>query len=230
MPGVWLPGVRRARRMANKTPAQQAYLVILSVVAWVAVGLQIWLVMQTYAARGHSTISAVVHTLSYFTVLTNLVVALVTTASALRGDDDSFLTRPGTMTAVAVYIFVVGLVYSLFLRSVWDPTGLNKLADVALHDAMPILYVLYWLIFVPKKNLTWTQPFYWLIYPMAYFLYALVRGEIIGKYPYWFADPTVLGYPRTLANSAVLLIGFLVLGEVAVSVGRWRGPREERNA
>ena len=215
--------------MANKTPAQQAYLVILSVVAWVAVGLQIWLVMQTYAARGDSAFGAVVHTLSYFTVLTNLVVALVTTASALRGDDDSFLTRPGAMTAVAVYIFVVGLVYSLFLRSVWDPTGLNKLADVALHDALPALYVVYWLIFVPKKNLTWTQPFYWLIYPMAYFLYALVRGEITGKYPYWFADPTVLGYPRTLANSAVLLIGFLVLGEVAVSVGRLRGPREERS-
>jgi hypothetical protein len=167
-------------------------------------------------------------------VLTVLAVALVTTASAttpvVPGTLDSFLTRPGTMTAVAVYIFVVGLVYSLFLRSVWDPTGLNKVADVALHDAVPVLYVVYWLIFVPKKNLNWTQPFYWLIYPLAYFAYALVRGEITGKYPYWFADPTVLGYPRTFANSALLLIGFLVLGEVAVSVGRLRGSREQRNA
>src|SRR3984957_1180541 len=108
--------------MATKTPAQQAYLMILAVVAWLTVGLQIWLVMQAYAARGDSAFGAVVHTLSFFTVLTVLVVALVTTASAttlvLRGELDSFLTRPGTMTAVAVYIFVVGLVYSLFLRSV----------------------------------------------------------------------------------------------------------------
>jgi hypothetical protein len=232
--GMVAADVRRARRMANKTPAQQAYLVILTVVAWLAVGLQIWLVMQTYAASGGSAFGAVLHTLSYFTVLTNLVVAVVTTASATASmvtcELDSFLTRPGTMTAVAVYIFVVGLVYSLFLRSVWDPTGLNKMADVALHDAVPLLYVMYWLIFVPKKNLNWTQPFYWLIYPLAYFLYALVRGEITGKYPYWFADPTVLGYPRTFANSTVLLIGFLVLGEVAVSVGRLRGSQEERNA
>jgi hypothetical protein len=220
--------------MANKTPTQQGWLVVMAAVAWLAVGLQIWLVMQTYTANGESAIRAVGHTLSYFTVLTNLVVALVTTASAttsvVPGELDSFLTRPGTMTAVAVYIFVVGLVYSLFLRSVWDPTGLNKVADVALHDAVPVLYVVYWLIFVPKKNLKWTQPFYWLIYPLAYFLYALVRGEITGKYPYWFADPTVLGYPRALANSAVLLIGFLVLGEVAVSVGRLRGSRDELNA
>jgi hypothetical protein len=206
--------------MANKTPTQQAWLVVLAVVAWLAVGLQIWLVMQTYAANGGSMIRAVADTLSYFTVLTNLVVALVTTASALRGELDSFLTRPGTMTATAVYIFVVGLVYSLFLRSVWDPTGLNKLADVLLHDVVPVLYVVYWLIFVPKKNLSWVQPFYWLIYPLAYFAYALVRGEIIGKYPYWFADPTHLGYPRTFMNSAVLLIGFLVLGEIAVTIGR----------
>ena len=44
--------------MANKTPAQQAYLVILAVVAWLAVVLQIWLVMQTYAARGDSAFAA----------------------------------------------------------------------------------------------------------------------------------------------------------------------------
>jgi len=157
-------------------------------------------------------------------------VALVTTASALRGELDSFLTRPGTMTAAAVYIFVVGLVYSLFLRHVWNPTGLNKVADAALHDVVPVLYVLYWLIFVPKKNLSWVQPFYWLIYPLAYFAYALVRGEITGKYPYWFADPTHLGYPRTFMNSALLLIGFLVLGEIAVTIGRLYKSVEEANA
>jgi len=185
----------------------------MAVVPWLAVGLQIWLVMQTYTARGESALGAVVHTLSYFTVLTNLVVALVTTASALRGELDSFLTRPGTMTAVAVYIFVVGLVYSLFLRSIWDPTGLQLVADVALHDVVPVLYVLYWLI-----------------YPLAYFAYVLVRGEIIGKYPYWFADPTVLGYPRTFANSALLLVGFLVLGEIAVAVGRFYKSVEGANA
>jgi hypothetical protein len=216
--------------MANKTPVQQSYLVVLAVVAWVAVALQIWLVMQTYAASGGSMIRAMAHTLSYFTVLTNLVVALVTTASALRGELDSFLTRPGTMTAVAVYIFVVGLVYSLFLRHVWNPTGLNKVADAALHDVVPVLYVLYWLIFVPKKNLSWVQPFYWLIYPLAYFAYALVRGEITGKYPYWFADPTHLGYPRTFMNSALLLTGFLVLGEIAVTIGRLYKSVEEANA
>ena len=199
--------------MKNKTTAQRGYLVILAVVAWVAVGLQIWLVMQTNAANGDSAIRGVVNTLSYFTVLTNLIVALVTTASALRGELDSFLTRPGTMTAVAVYIFVVGLVYSLFLRSIWDPTGLQLVADVALHDVVPVLYVLYWLI-----------------YPLAYFAYVLVRGEIIGKYPYWFADPTVLGYPRTFANSALLLVGFLVLGEIAVAVGRFYKSVEGANA
>ena len=216
--GMFRPGTKRALRMANKTPGQQCYLIVMAVVAWLAVFLQIWLVMQTYVANGDSAIRGLVNTLSYFTVLTNLVVALVTTAAALRRKLDSFLTRPGTMTAVAVYIFVVGLVYSLFLRSIWDPTGLQLVADVALHDVVPVLYVMYWLIFVPKRSLSWVQPLYWLIYPLAYFGYALVRGEIIGKYPYWFADPTALGYPRTFANSALLLVGFLVLGEIAVAI------------
>ena len=44
------------------------------------------------------------------------------------------------MSAVAVYIFAVGLVYSLLLSALWHPVGWALVADVALHDLMPILY------------------------------------------------------------------------------------------
>jgi len=198
-----------------------------------AVCAQVFLVMHTRSVNGESVVRGIVETVSYFTVLTNLMVVIVLNAAAQRADranDEGevdadaggFLTRPETMTAVAVYIAVVGLTYSLLLRSIWNPTGLQLVVDRALHDAVPVLYVLYWLIFVPKRGLRWSQPLWWLIYPAAYCVYSLVFGMVTGKYMYWFVDPTGLGWPKVLAHLAVLFACFLLLGEIAVGVGRLR--------
>jgi hypothetical protein len=230
--------------MKSKSNGQRAYEIFLAVFATAAVALQIILVLRARAANGESVLRGFIDTVSYFTVLTNIAVAKVATAAALRADrftdgaaegarvvtgsDDAaswpirFFSRPGTMTAVAVYITVVGVSYSLLLRHIWNPTGWQLVADRALHDAVPVLYVLYWLIFVPKRGLRWSQPFWWLIYPAVYCLYSLAFGMVTGKYMYWFVDPTALGWPRVLAHLAALFACFLLLGEMAVGVGRLR--------
>jgi hypothetical protein len=224
--------------MKSKSIGQRAYEIFLAVFATAAVALQIILVLRARAANGESVLRGLIDTVSYFTVLTNIAVAKVMSAAALRADrapDDRaaggaggdsaiwpirFFTRPGTMTAVAVYITVVGVSYSLLLRHIWNPTGWQLVADRALHDAVPVLYVLYWLIFVPKRGLRWTQPVWWLIYPALYCLYSLAFGMVTGKYMYWFVDPTALGWPRVLAHLAALFACFFLLGEMAVGVGR----------
>lgn len=204
---------------------EKFYLVAMAIVGWLAVLLQIALVVKTFTSSGQSALGAVIQALSYFTVLTNLMVAIVVTVKAARGGSESFLTRPSAMSAVAVYIFVVGLIYSLLLRALWDPTGLQKTADVALHDFMPILYVLYWFAFVPKGSLRWGQPVRWLIYPLGYVAYSLVRGALTGVYPYHFADVNAIGYPAVLLNTVMLLGGFVILGAIAVAVNRLGSPR-----
>ena len=227
--------------MEPKSSAQRACEIFLAALATGAVALQIILVLRTRAANGESVLRGLIDTVSYFTVLTNIAVAKVCSAAALRAERESdgagagggakvdtarwpisFLTSPGTMTAVAVYISVVGLTYSLLLRSIWNPTGWQLVVDRALHDAVPVLYVLYWLIFVPKQNLRWSQPLWWLIYPAAYCVYSFVFGAITGKYMYWFVDPTSLGYPRVFVHIALMLMFFLLLGEIAVGIGRLR--------
>jgi len=155
---------------------KQLFLVAMTILGWLALAIQMFLVVRIVTDAGQPPINGVINTLSYFTVLTNLLVAIVVSTSALRGHSDTFLTRPSTMSATALYILVVGLIYSLVLKALWEPTGLQRAADVALHDVMPVLYVLYWLLFVPKGTLRWSQPIYWLIYPLVYFAYSLLRG------------------------------------------------------
>ncbi len=208
--------------------SRRLYAVALAVIGWLAVATQVFLVVKIVTAAGRPPLEGIVNTLSYFTVSTNLLAALVATALALGGRPGAFLTRPGTVSAVTVYMTVVGLVYSLVLRALWNPTGLQQAADVALHDVAPILFALYWLVFTPKGELWWRQPAHWLIYPLAYMAYSLARGAISGLYLYPFADVTRLGYGAVLANTALLMAAFLALGLILVAIdrliGRLRGP------
>jgi hypothetical protein len=66
-----------------------------------------------------------------------------------------FFSKPSVTTAIAVYIFIIGLVYNIILRNLWQPQGSQKIADELLHVAVPLLYVLYWLIFAKKNPLQW---------------------------------------------------------------------------
>lgn len=206
--------------MISTPKLKKSYLLLVALIAWCALALQTFLAVQVVIGQGRPAWIGVANTFSYFTILTNLLVAIVCTASLLENREDTFLTRPSALSAVAVYIFIVGFIYSLLLRSVWNPTGLQAVADHALHDATPILFVLFWISFVPKGTLRWSQPLYWLLYPLLYIAYCLVRGALTGFYPYHFVDVTQLGYPRALLNTVFLVAAFWIVGLILVAIDR----------
>jgi hypothetical protein len=209
---------------------QWAYAIVMAVLGWAAVLLQIGLAVAVVLGEGRPVWDGLVNTLSYFTVSTNLIAAAVATALALPGRWSARLAGPATVTAVAVYMAVVGLVYSLLLRSLWRTHGLQLAANIALHDVLPVLFVLYWLAFTPKGTLRWRWAPLWLSYPLAYVAYSLVRGALVQRYPYPFVDVIRLGYPRALANTAAILIGFLTASLVAIALDRWLGRRRPGGA
>ena len=160
------------------------------------------------------TLERFIRFFSYFTILTNIIVAVTLTSLAFvpRSKLGRITSHGSVQTAVAVYISIVGMIYTFFLRSVWDPAGWQAVADHALHDAVPVLYVIYWLAFSPKSGVDWNDPIKWLAYPAAYLIYSLARGAAVGWYPYWFADVTQLGYPAALTNAAFVMAGFALVG------------------
>jgi len=115
-----------------------------------ALVLQLYLLLRLSAAKGGNSTAAIIEFFSYFTILSNLLAVLAYLGSLLnRGRGAaSFFARPAVKTAIALYIVIVGLVYVLVLRVLWNPEGLAKLADVALHYVTPIYFLLYWAIFV----------------------------------------------------------------------------------
>ncbi len=195
---------------------------LIAIVACFALVLQFGLMMTSADSQSVAVAERIVRFFSYFTILSNIIVAITATAIAFFPNTKlgTFFTRPNVQAAVAVYISIVGIVYSLFLRSVWDPEGWQLVADRLLHDAVPIAFVVYWLLFAPKIVLKWLDPLKWLIFPLVYMLYSLTRGAIANWYPYYFVNVTQLGYSAVLTNAALILVAFVVVGIFFTAIGK----------
>jgi len=98
--------------------------------------------------------------------------------------------------------------------------GFSVLANELLHVVVPVLYVLYWFLFAAKARLKWGELYYWLIYPLVYLVYILIRGAISGYYPYPFVDVNVLGYATVAINSLGMIAGFAILSALLILTGR----------
>jgi hypothetical protein len=202
---------------------------VLAALGWFGLILQLYVSIATAHANGTSVATAIVNYFSFFTILTNLLVAMVLTQLSLhKRSRDPFFTRPAVQATAAVSIAIVGIVYSLVLRQLWDPEGLQKIADIILHDAIPVLYVVYWLWLARSYDLRFRDVPRWLIYPAVYLIYTLIRGAITGRYPYPFLDAGELGYPRVCLNIIALLGAFLTVGLGLLAVNHWVQRRRDR--
>ena len=200
----------------------KASVIVLAVLAWLGVLLQLFLSLHSAIENGKGLVGGLVSYFGYFTILTNLLVciALTTTLIAPASSPGRFFARSDVTAGVATSIVFVGLAYHILLRNTWRPQGLNVVANDLLHYITPILFLAYWWFYFPKGALRWSYPLIWGLYPTAYLIYALIRGSIIGSYPYGFIDPSAIGYQRTMVNAVGLLIAFIAVGLFLTALGR----------
>ncbi len=197
--------------------------ILLACLAWFSVLLQLVLSIQLATTNGNPAVQGLVTYFGFFTVLTNIFVALVLTLPALAASNPAgrFFARPPVQACAATSIALVSLAYHVLLRNVWDPQGWQWVADVLLHYVMPVLFCLFWLwVGVGKRGLRWWAPLAASVYPLIYLGYVLARGLWLDSYPYHFIDVNVLGYATVLRNALGLLVGFVLMGYVLRAVGQ----------
>lgn len=213
---MYLTGTSTPRKLFAATGA---------LLGWITLILQFYLMMNN---RIVSLPETTLRFFSYFTILTNTLVAITYTVLWVDPPTGRFkaLTRVSALTAVTVYILIVGIIYNVILRALWEPKGLQYLVDEALHTVIPLLFFIFWLVFVPKASLEWRQSLSWLGYPIAYVLYILILGAITRFYPYPFADAGQLGYPRALLNGLGIVAAFFLLSLLLIALGK-RLPRKQ---
>ena len=164
------------------------------------------------------------HFVSYFTVLSNLLVLVTSLAAARRPDVDGRLWRVLRLDAV-VGIAVTGVVHWFFLRPLLHLTGWSYATDKVLHVVVPVLAVASWLVAGPRPRVDLRVVLLGLIYPFAWLAATLAVGVASGWYPYPFLNVDARGG----AAVAVACLGVALL-IVAGSVLVWLVDRRLRPA
>jgi hypothetical protein len=187
------------------TTAARIAAALVALIAWTGLVIQLGASRELTGAAG----SALWEMLRYFTIIANLLVAILFTAVALgsRRAASPFLLGGATLA-----ILLVGIVYMLLLRGLLELSAGALVADILLHKVTPVVVPLWWLGFAPKGGLGARDPWLWALLPLAYFAYALARGAQDNRYPYPFMNVTQLGWGQTLLNALLMAAGFLIAG------------------
>ncbi|WP_415948327.1 Pr6Pr family membrane protein [Streptomyces sp. KLOTTS4A1] len=184
--------------------------------------------------------------LSYFTIQTNILVAVVFALAARRAWKGDPPLPAWATTGTVLYISITGLVYHAILAnassgfSMTDETaagltGWREAANQLLHTATPLAAVADWLLLTRPGGLRPRHAALWLLYPLAYLAFCLLRGALMppgseARYPYPFVDVDQHGYPAALRNAVILGLSFYALALTFLTLDRIRpAPHPHRN-
>jgi hypothetical protein len=127
---------------------------------------------------------------------------------------------------VTLYITTTGVVFAVLLAGLQESLDTHiAWVDFTVHKLMPVVLVADWLIDPPRHRLSFRIGLAWLLYPLAYLVYTLIRGAQVDWYPYPFLDVSRHGYGGVLLNCVVMLVGFVAAAEAFVYVGNRRAAR-----
>jgi hypothetical protein len=201
--------------MMNQT---KIFAAVIAVIGWMALTAQFAISVQLFSNQGGTVLDAAWRYFGYFTIITNMLVAVAMTRVALGYWPAS---APSALTGVVFTIAIVGFVYHFILKAHVPSLEAGPwIVDRTLHYLIPGLSAVFWLICVPKSNLTFADPFRWILIPVLYFAYAIARGIFDGWYPYFFIDVNQLGYAVVFRNAIAMTAIVLMCGLALVAIVR----------
>ncbi len=157
----------------------------------------------------------VIDLLSYFTIWSQIVVGIVMTMLWLKPNRDEPWLRWLRLSSIMM-IIVTGVVYNLLLGPNFPPVGLNKISSAIEHTITPIITVVVFFIWGPRSWFSPKNIMKALLIPIAYVIYTLIRGAIVGLYPYGFFDVVTNGYV-----SVLVFVGGILVAAIVVKLMLW---------
>lgn len=175
----------------------------------------------------------VVNFFSFFTILSNALAAVVLLVGAFisfRADrDPDWYTW--VRAAIVTYMATTLVVYNLLLRDIsLDQATTLPWSNEILHVWAPLYLVLDWVFAPGRGRVPWSR-FWWIAaFPIGWAVYTMIRGALVGWYPYPFLDPSIppgLGY-RGVAVYVIAIAAFILLvGSAIVGLSQSRWPYRE---
>ncbi len=189
---------------------------LIALIAWVGLLVQLVVLVQQHG----SIATALAVMFVFFTITTNLLVAVVFTCVAA---DFAPASSPSILAGCTLSILLVGILYATLLHGLMELSGGSAVANSLLHQVTPVLVLLFWFVFVPKGRLRGSDPLLWAIYPLGYLVFSVVRGVRKGRFAYPFLNAQEIGWNRFGINALLIATGFLLTAFLTVALDRRLG-------
>lgn len=166
--------------------------------------------------------------LAYFTILSNIFTGLWLIIFAVyvffKTKALRFILNPVLQGALTLYIFITGVVYFGILTWAMDfdfeTTVLYEIVNYINHLIMPLFFTTIWFLPNNEKKLAFKDTLLWLIFPLIYFIFSMIRGAFTNFYPYPFLDPNILGQLWNFLNGYFMVgVAFVLLVGVFIGIG-----------
>lgn len=187
----------------------------------VLLGLVIQMIVTARLKAGYfaTPLSRTLNVLVFFTIESNVIVGATSLLLAMDPRRSSAIFDAARLTGV-VSIAITGIVFHAVLAKLLDLESWAFVADKLTHTVVPVMGVLGWLMFGPRGRVSPRIVWLSLLYPVGWLAFTLVRGSIVGFYPYGFIDVSRLGYLRVLVNCLWVAGLYLALAAGAAALDR----------
>jgi hypothetical protein len=169
---------------------------------------------------------------AYLTIQSNIafvVMSLIAAFMAVRRDRDPlWLTnvRSGVLTGTVSS----GFIFALLLQQ----AGARGFAmyvswsDLILHFWLPAFALIEWFTTPGRDKALWRVVWFVLVFVVGWGIVTLIRGAIVGWYPYFFLDPNQVSGIGELAGLSAIALVFFAAISFAISAITRRKPLLDR--
>lgn len=193
------------------------------VISWVRIALAILVIAAITTQLLHTieTGRSVANFFSFFTIESNILAACILLCFGILGlKNDAWKPRAFlsyARGAVTLYMTMTGIIYIILLSG--NETSLQTTipwVNVVLHYIMPVAMFVDWLLHPPAKPVVYRQAIWWLTFPVAYLFYSLIRGPMVGWYPYPFLNPILNSWSHVVMMCFIITIGVIIVIRIVV--------------
>ncbi|MCQ2752218.1 MAG: Pr6Pr family membrane protein [Coriobacteriales bacterium] len=167
--------------------------------------------------------------LCFFTVLSGVLIAIYFLIDVIyliknanqAGEPNEF--SPTFKHIALLASLLTGIIANTLLVGVNVPTELPDIVSMhCLHEITPILVLVDFIFFEKHGNIKVRDPFIWLVFPIAYLIFAELGAgplaldlnpmDITTCYPYPFLDPTLAGVQTVAIYVFAMRVGYIAIG------------------
>ena len=162
-----------------------------------------------------------------YTVLSNYLVVIGFLLMLVLYNNKGKL-RSYISASVLVSITVTGLVYNLILVPVMPEATMvfSYYSNFVTHLLSMVLALFNYFFFEKKGTFTFKHILAGMAFPFAYWIVFISIGEKINYYPYFFMNPTEIGWLMTFVWFAIILTVITALGLLLVLFDKRRSKKE----